>query len=77
MAVAQSPSTIQSPFITDRQLQILPPVLPVFVSLTLQIYSSNFSHGRLNQWAHWARAHGPRIFFLFEGPPTGCGEIIF
>ena len=32
--------------------------------------------GRLNQWAHGARA-GPRIFFLFEGPPTGCGEIIF
>ena len=32
---------------------------------------------RLNQWAHWARAQGPRIFFLFEGPPTGCGEIFF
>jgi len=28
--------------------------------------------GRLKQWA---RAQGPRIFFLFEGPPTGCGEI--
>jgi len=27
--------------------------------------------------AHWARAQGPRIFFLFEGPPTGYGEIIF
>ena len=25
--------------------------------------------GRLNQ--------GPRIFFLFEGPSTVCGEIIF
>ena len=35
------------------------------------------SQGRLNQWAHWARAQGPRIFFLFEGPPTGCGEILF
>jgi len=35
------------------------------------------SQGRLNQWAHWARAQGPRIFFLFEGPPTGCGEIFF
>jgi len=33
--------------------------------------------GCLNQWAHWARAQGPRIFFLFEGPPTGCDEIIF
>jgi len=33
------------------------------------------TQGRLNQWAHWARAQGPRIFFLFEGPPTGCGEI--
>jgi len=31
--------------------------------------------GRLNQWAHSARAQGPRVFFLFEGPPTGCGEI--
>jgi len=26
--------------------------------------------------AHWARAQGPWIFFLFERPPTGCGEII-
>jgi len=25
--------------------------------------------GRLNQWAHWARAQGPGYFsFLFEGP---------
>jgi len=31
--------------------------------------------GRLNQWAHWARAQGPEFFY--EGPPTGCGEIIF
>jgi len=31
--------------------------------------------GRLNQRAHWVRAQGPRIFFLFEVPPTGCGEI--
>jgi len=35
------------------------------------------TQGRLNQWAHWARAQGPRIFFLFEGPATGCGEINF
>jgi len=33
--------------------------------------------GRLNLRAHRARAQGPRIFFLFEAPPTGCGEIIF
>ena len=32
------------------------------------------SQGRLNQWAYWARAQGPRIF-AFEGPPTGCGEM--
>jgi len=25
--------------------------------------------------AHWARAQGPTIFFLSEGPPTDCGEI--
>jgi len=37
--------------------------------------SDRGSQGRLNQWAHWARAQGPRIFFLFEGAPTGCGEI--
>ena len=37
----------------------------------------SLAQGRLNQWAHWARAEGHRIFFLFEGPPTGCGEIIF
>ena len=24
--------------------------------------------GRLNQWAHWARAQGPRIFFFLRGP---------
>jgi len=36
------------------------------------------TQGRLNQWAHWARADpAPDFFFLFEGPPTGCGEIIF
>jgi len=32
--------------------------------------------GRLNQWTNWARAQGPD-FVLFEGPPTGCGEIKF
>jgi len=26
------------------------------------------SQGRLNQWAHWARAQGPRIFFFLRGP---------
>jgi len=38
---------------------------------------NNSDQGRLIQWAHWARAQGPRILFLFEGPPTGCGEINF
>jgi len=33
--------------------------------------------GRLNQWAHWAHAQGPRISFSFWGAPTGCGEINF
>ena len=36
-----------------------------------------YNQGRLNQWAHWARVQGPRIFFIFEGSPTDCGEIIF
>jgi len=26
------------------------------------------AQGRLNQWAHWARAQGPRILFLLRGP---------
>jgi len=26
------------------------------------------SQGRLNQWAHWARAQGPRIFVFLRGP---------
>ena len=30
--------------------------------------------GRLHQWAHWARAQGPGFYFLFQGPPTGCGK---
>ena len=25
--------------------------------------------GRLNQWAHWARAQGFRIFFSLSGAP--------
>jgi len=29
--------------------------------------NSMYVQGRLNQWAHWARAQGPG-FFLFEGP---------
>jgi len=27
-----------------------------------------FGRGRLNQWAHWARAQGPRFFFFLRGP---------
>jgi len=26
--------------------------------------------GRLNQWAHWARAQGPRFFFFLRGHQT-------
>jgi len=33
---------------------------------TCGIYSD--IQGRLDQWAHWAHAQSPRIFFLFEGP---------
>jgi len=47
----------------------------VFVSVCV-LGDVRCGQGRLNQWAHWARAQGPRIFFLFEGPPTGFGEII-
>jgi len=44
----------------------------------LRLVTARFSQqGRLNQWAHCARAQGPGFFFLFEGPRTGCGEIIF
>jgi len=43
----------------------------------LLVYIYGMIQGRLNQWSHWARAQDPRIFFLFEGPPTGCGEISF
>jgi len=46
-------------------------------AMSLRRFFSVEHQGRLNQWAHWARAQGPRIFFLFEGPPTGCGEIKF
>ena len=30
----------------------------------------SWRQGRLNQWAHWARAQGPRIFFSFWGIPN-------
>jgi len=33
--------------------------------------------GRLNQWAHWARAHGPRIFFFLRGPQLAVVKYIF
>jgi len=36
--------------------------------LTVTLCIRFLKQGRLNQWAHWARAQGPRIFFLFEGP---------
>jgi len=49
-------------------------LLPVGRSAANPLHAAQ---GRLNQWAHWARAQGPRIFFLFEGPLTGCGEIFF
>ena len=32
-----------------------------------------YRQGRLNQWAHWARAQGPRIFFL-RGPQLAAVE---
>jgi len=38
------------------------------MSLYIPVKAKNQIQGRLNQWAHWARAQGPRIFFLFEGP---------
>jgi len=46
------------------------------LNLLYLLYSA-LRQGRLNQWAHWARAQGRRVFFIFEGPPTGCGEINF
>jgi len=33
--------------------------------LAMRRVELNWTQGRLNQWAHWARAQGPRIFFLF------------
>jgi len=36
---------------------------------------ATYRQGRLNQWAHWARAQGPRIFF--EGPQLAVVKYIF
>jgi len=47
--------------------------LPTFVSPFL----SNTTQGRLNQWAHWERAQGLRIFFLFEGPQLAVVKYFF
>jgi len=49
----------------------------MLVGLKIIIILIVITQGRLNQWAHWARAQGPGFFFLFDGPPIGCGEIIF
>jgi len=36
------------------------------------------NQGRLNQWAHWARAQGPRIFFFFlRGPQLAVVKYFF
>ena len=38
------------------------------VNILQEINLCDFGQSRLNQWTRWARAQGPRIFFVFEGP---------
>jgi len=63
----------KKPFCVEPALSALSVMLPAFAAECRRPQLQ----GRLNQWAHWARVQGPRIFFLFEGPPIGCGEINF
>jgi len=35
------------------------------------------SQGRLNQWAHWARAQGPGLFFFLRGPQLAVVKEFF
>ena len=69
-------SRLQPPYKAEHRLvcSASPPTLPVRRLCCSQLSAPQ---GRLNQWAHWARAQGFQDFFLFEGPPTGCGEINF
>ena len=69
-------SALQQPRRTDRVRRLHPLRRTTLLHLRYD-YTPAYSRqqGRLNQWAHWVRAQGPRIFFLFEGPSTGCGEI--
>ena len=46
------------------------------VGRSLVLMSVSWSQSSRNQLARSARAQGPG-FFLFEGPPTGCGGVNF
>ena len=43
---------------------------PVRFCLTTTSRCGRCNQGRLNQWAHWAFAQDPRIFFSFWGAPN-------
>jgi len=60
---------------TERNLSAMTNISRSFANEMAAKISWN-RQDRLNQWAHLARAQGPG-FFLFEGPPTGYGEINF
>ena len=74
-------------FLKISQLKIIDFVLIEKLDVNISVLShrclvfacllASLLQGRLKQWTHWARAQGPRILFLFEGPPAGCGEINF
>jgi len=40
----------------------------VGVRAGMSALSGGGNQGRLNQWAHWARAQSPRILFFLRGP---------
>ena len=40
---------------------------PVYRPLNTAL-TGRAGQGRLNQWAHWTRAQGPRLFSFLRGP---------
>jgi len=53
----------------NRTVSVLSYILHC-TSQSIQVIVITCTQGRLNQWAHWARAQGPGIFFSFWGVPN-------
>ena len=54
-----------------------PPSNALFLGGRLSLHGHLSKQGRFNQWVHWARAQGPRIFFFLRGPQLAVVKFFF